>query len=114
MPLPQPPVVTVKSNAAHRPNARFSIGRRRETGKRRVTSNGLRHGQRPRSFCDAIATWGCDSADFDRIINADYYEPQTSLGAMQIAPMAQEDWLQREKCAIRNPFYDRPKPECAL
>jgi hypothetical protein len=40
--------------------------------------------------------------------------PHTRREANEIAPMVHVGTLESGKRAIRNPFYDRPKPECHL
>ena|ERR1700693_2248108 len=93
MPLRKRPMVTAKMIAANRANARLSTGPRTEEGKRWVRFNGLRHGQRAKSFRDAIAALGGDPADFDRIIREEYFQPETQREARLIERMAYEDWL---------------------
>jgi hypothetical protein len=93
MPLRKRPVVTARMIAANRANARLSTGPRTEEGKRRVRFNGLRHGQRAKSFPDAIKAFGGDPADFDRIIREEYSAPETQREARQIERMAYEDWI---------------------
>jgi len=98
MSLRKRPVVTPKMIAANRANARLSTGPRTEEGKKRVRFNGLRHGQRAKSFRDAIVALGGDPADFDRIIKEEFFEPQTQREARQIERLAYEDWLLTGKC----------------
>jgi hypothetical protein len=82
------PDVTAKMLTANQANASFSAGPRSEEGKHRVRLSRPPHGQRVRSFCDAIATVGGESADFDRITTQDYCETSTSTEASKIEPMA--------------------------
>jgi len=107
------PVVTPKMVAANQANARLSTGPRTEEGKKRVRVNGLRYAQRARSFREAIAALGGDPADFDRIIREEFLDLNTkrsqanrAIGIRRLAA----NWEMRK----RNPFFDRPKPECNL
>ena len=83
--------------AANRANARLSTGPRSAEGKCRVRFNGLRHGQRAKSFREAIVALGGDPADFDRIIRESYFEPQTPREARKVEQMAYDDWLLQGK-----------------
>lgn len=84
--------------AANRANARKSTGPKSTEGKDRVRFNGLRHGQRARSFREAIAALGGSPSDLDIIIREDYFMANSLKEQRLIERMAYEDWLLSGKC----------------